>query len=34
MRLFIWEECHDVRRVPNRCTGRFCPTCSVGETEK
>jgi len=26
--------CHDVRRVPFRCKGRFCTTCSAGETEE
>ncbi|MED3816168.1 transposase [Priestia megaterium] len=33
-KLFVCEGCHDVRRVPYRCKGRFCTTCSVGETEE
>ena len=33
-KLFVCEGCHDVRRVPYRCKGRFCTTCSVGESEE
>lgn len=32
-KLFVCEGCHDVRKVPYRCKGRFCTTCSVGESE-
>ncbi|MBB4075532.1 hypothetical protein GGR02_003369 [Anoxybacillus voinovskiensis] len=33
-KLFVCEGCHDVRKVPYRCKGRFCTTCSVGESEE
>lgn len=33
-KLLVCEGCHDVRRVPYRCKGRFCTTCSCGETEE
>jgi hypothetical protein len=33
-KLFVCEGCHDVKRVPYRCKGRFCTTCSCGETEE
>lgn len=33
-KLFVCEGCHDVKRVPFRCKGRFCTTCSCGETEE
>lgn len=33
-KLFVCEGCHDVRRVPYRCKGRFCTTCSLGESEE
>lgn len=33
-KLFVCEGCHDVRKVPHRCKGRFCTTCSVGESEE
>jgi hypothetical protein len=33
-KLFVCEGCHDVKRVPFRCKGRFCTTCSSGETEE
>ncbi len=33
-KLFVCEGCHDVRHVPYRCKGRFCTTCSVGESEE
>ncbi|MFD1068295.1 IS91 family transposase [Oceanobacillus locisalsi] len=33
-KLFVCEGCHDVRRVPFRCKGRFCTTCSIGESEE
>nr|WP_246041959.1 transposase zinc-binding domain-containing protein [Robertmurraya kyonggiensis] len=31
---FSCEGCHDVRKIPYRCNGRFCTTCSVGESEE
>lgn len=33
-KLFVCEGCHDTKLVPFRCKGRFCPTCSVGESQK
>lgn len=33
-KLLVCEGCHDVRKVPYRCKGRFCTTCSVGESEE
>jgi hypothetical protein len=33
-KLFVCEGCNDVRKVPYRCKGRFCTTCSVGESEE
>ncbi|TCP16620.1 transposase-like zinc-binding protein [Scopulibacillus darangshiensis] len=33
-KLFVCEGCHDVKRIPYRCKGRFCTTCSSGETEE
>lgn len=33
-KLFVCEGCHDVRHIPYRCKGRFCTTCSVGESEE
>lgn len=33
-KLLVCEGCHDVRKVPFRCKGRFCTTCSVGESEE
>ncbi len=33
-KMLVCEGCHDVRIVPYRCKGRFCPTCSSGETEE
>lgn len=33
-KLFVCEGCHDIRKVPYRCKGRFCTTCSVGESEE
>ena len=33
-KLLVCEACHDVRIVPFRCKGRFCTTCSSGETEE
>ncbi len=33
-KLFVCEGCHDVRKVPYRCKGRFCTTCSGGESEE
>ncbi|MDR7003085.1 hypothetical protein J2Y67_005641 [Neobacillus niacini] len=33
-KVFMCEGCHDVRKVPYRCKGHFCTTCSVGESEE
>jgi len=33
-KILVCEGCHDIRRVPYRCKGRFCTTCSCGETEE
>jgi hypothetical protein len=33
-RLLVCEGCHDLKVVPYRCKGRFCTTCSCGETEE
>jgi hypothetical protein len=33
-KLLVCEGCHDVRKVPFRCKGRFCTTCSIGESEE
>ena len=33
-RLFVCEGCHDVRMLPLSCKGKFCPTCSVGESQR
>ncbi|HHP3706280.1 TPA: IS91 family transposase, partial [Shigella sonnei] len=33
-KLFVCEGCHHTKRVPFRCKGRFCTTCSCGETEE
>lgn len=33
-RLFVCEGCHDVKHVPIRCKGKFCPTCAVGESQR
>lgn len=33
-KLFVCEGCNDTRHVPYRCKGRFCTTCSVGESEE
>lgn len=33
-KLLVCEGCHDIRIVPYRCKGRFCTTCSSGETEE
>jgi hypothetical protein len=33
-KLLVCEGCHDLKRVPYRCKGRFCTTCSCGETEE
>ena len=33
-KLFVCEGCHDTRLVPYRCKGRFCTTCSIGESEE
>lgn len=31
---FVCEGCHDVRKMPHRCKGRFFTPCSIGESEK
>jgi Putative transposase/Transposase zinc-binding domain len=33
-KLLVCEGCHDLKMVPYRCKGRFCTTCSCGETEE
>ncbi|WP_449305990.1 IS91 family transposase, partial [Piscibacillus salipiscarius] len=33
-KLFVCEGCNDPKLVPYRCKGRFCTTCSVGESEE
>lgn len=33
-KLLVCEGCNDVRKIPYRCKGRFCTTCSVGESEE
>ena len=33
-KILVCEGCHDIRIVPYRCKGRFCTTCSSGETEE
>ena len=33
-KLLVCEACHDTKIVPFRCKGRFCTTCSSGETEE
>ena len=33
-KLLVCEACHDIKIVPYRCKGRFCTTCSSGETEE
>lgn len=33
-KLLVCEGCHDMKVVPYRCKGRFCTTCSCGETEE
>lgn len=33
-KLMVCEGCHDLKMVPYRCKGRFCTTCSCGETEE
>ncbi len=33
-KLLVCEGCHDIRIVPYRCKGRFCTSCSSGETEE
>ncbi len=33
-KLLVCEGCHDLRLVSYRCKGRFCTTCSCGETEE
>jgi hypothetical protein len=33
-KLFVCEGCHDMKVIPYRCKGRFCTTCSCGETEE
>jgi hypothetical protein len=33
-KLFVCEGCHHVRKMTFRCKGRFCTSCSNGETEE
>ena len=33
-KLLVCDGCHDIKKVPYRCKGRFCNTCSCGETEE
>lgn len=33
-KLLVCEGCHDIKHIPFRCKGRFCTTCSVGESEE
>lgn len=33
-KMLVCEGCHDLKVVPYRCKGRFCTTCSKGETEE
>lgn len=33
-KLLVCEGCHDTKHIPFRCKGRFCTTCSVGESEE
>lgn len=33
-KLFVCEGCHDIKKVAYRCKGRFCTSCSVGESEE
>jgi hypothetical protein len=33
-KILVCEGCHDLKVVPYRCKGRFCTTCSCGETEE
>jgi hypothetical protein len=32
--LLVCEGCHDIKRIPHRCKGRFCTSCANGETEE
>lgn len=33
-RLFVCEGCHDVKLIPLKCKGKFCPTCATGESQR
>ncbi|MFZ3580509.1 IS91 family transposase, partial [Virgibacillus sp. DJP39] len=33
-KLYVCEGCNDVHTVAYRCKGRFCTTCSIGESEE
>ena len=33
-KLFVCEGCHDIKKIAYLCKGRFCTTCSVGESEE
>ncbi len=33
-RLLVCEGCHDVKMIPLSCKGKFCPSCSIGESQK
>nr|WP_242595859.1 transposase zinc-binding domain-containing protein [Enterococcus sp. MJM12] len=32
--MLVCEGCHDVRLVPLKCKGKFCPTCATGESRR
>lgn len=33
-RLFVCEGCNDVKIIPLKCKGKFCPTCATGESQR
>lgn len=33
-KLYVCEGCNDIHKVAYRCKGRFCTTCSLGESEE
>jgi hypothetical protein len=33
-KVFVCDGCKKVKRVPLRCKGKFCPTCSIGESQR
>nr|WP_161898839.1 transposase zinc-binding domain-containing protein [Enterococcus sp. CU9D] len=32
-RLLVCEACHDVKLLPLKCKGKFCPNCATGENQ-